>query len=137
MKTYYLFNINNEIFNLTKDYGYMLFKDFETIHKTEKDDYNVAFSAYQSLTSKFDKEKINNLITNNFSDNKFYHFEKPVHYYYNKYLDETCNVLVKNAFAICKCNTNKFELLKNIKDYNIFACDFENKNYFWLNEIYC
>lgn len=137
MRTYYIFNINKEMSILTKDSPYMLFKSLESIYKANKDDLYVASSLYEQLASKFNKNILNNKIAKKYKDNDHYMYTKDHHNYYNKYKDETCNLIIKNSYIICNCNKSKIELLQKINGYNLFACDFENKDYFWLDEIYC
>ena len=42
---------------------------------------------------------------------------------------------VKNSYLLCEGNTSKPYLLKSLTNYNFFVCDFDNKDYFWLDEI--
>lgn len=137
MRTYYIFNVNKEMSILTKDSPYMLFKSFESIYKSNRNDLFIASNLYEQIASKFDKLNINNMITKANIDSQFYLCHGDYHTYYNKYKDETCNVMVKNSFLLCKCNSSRIHLLESIKGYSLFACDFENKDYFWLDEIYC
>ncbi len=137
LRTYYIFNVNKEMSILTKDSPYMLFKSFESIYKSGREDLFVATNLYEQLASKFNKELVNNRISHNFLDNQFYIYTKNMHSYYNKYRDETCKIEVKNSYLICTCKNSRFELLRKLQGYSLFACDFENKDYFWLDEITC
>ena len=137
MRTYYIFNVNKEMSILTKDSPYMLFKSFESIYKADRDDLNLASNLYEQLASKFNKTMLNHKILKEYKDNQHYMYTKDYHTYYNKYKDETCNLKVKNSYIICNSNNSKMELLKKLSGFNFFACDFENKDYFWLDEIYC
>ena len=135
MRTYYIFNINKEMSILTKDSPYMLFKSLESIYKANRNDLFIATNLYEQLAAKFNKELVNNRISCDFHENQFYMYNHNNHSYYNKYRDETCNIEVKNSYLICKCKNSRFELLKRLKDFSFFACDFENKDYFWLDEV--
>lgn len=137
MRTFYIFNINKETAILAKDSPYMLFKSLESIYNGNKKDLYMATSLYEQLACKIDKDSLNKSILASFKNNQHYMFNSNHHSYYNKYLDETCNVVVKNSYIICNCNNAKLNLLKALGSNNLFACDFENKDYFWLNEIYC
>lgn len=135
MRTYYIFNINREMSILTKDSPYMLFKSLESIYKAGRGDLFIASNLYEQLASKFNKDIINNRISIDFHDDQFYMYNNNHHSYYNKYRDETCNIEVKNSYLICQCQNSKFGLLNHLRDYSFFACDFDNKDYFWLDEI--
>ena len=137
MRTYYIFNVNREMSILTKDSPYMLFKSFESIYQADKKDLFMATSLYEQLACRLNKIQLNSMISKNYKDNQHYMYTKDYHSYYNKYKDETCNITVKNSYIICNCNNSHMELLKKVSGFNLFACDFENKDYFWLDEIYC
>lgn len=137
MRTYYIFNINKEMSILTKDSPYMLFKSLESIYKANRSDLYMASSLYEQLACKFNKEALNKKILDANHQNQHYIFVNNEHKYFNKYRDESCNLKVKNSYMIYNSNCSKMELLHNLKTYNLFACDFENKDYFWLDEIYC
>ncbi|MBE6148687.1 MAG: sporulation inhibitor of replication protein SirA [Firmicutes bacterium] len=137
MRTYYIFNVNKEMSILTKDSPYMLFKSFESIYQADRNDLGMASNLYEQLASKFNKNILNQKIVNEYRDNQHYMYTKDRHTYYNKYKDETCNLTVKNSYIICNSNNSRLELLKRLSGFNLFACDFENKDYFWLDEIYC
>ena len=137
VRTYYIFNVNKQMSILTKDSPYMLFKSFESIYKSGREDLYMASNLYEQLATKFNKNILNSRITKAFKDNQHYICTKDHHAYYNKYKDESCELTVKNSYLICKCNNSKMELLKKLTGFNLFACDFANKDYFWLDEIYC
>ena len=137
MRTYYIFNVNKEMSILTKDSPYMLFKSFESIYLADRNDLGMASNLYEQLASKLNKAILNQKIVAHYKDNQHYMYTKDRHTYYNKYKDETCNITVKNSYIICCSNNSKLELLKKLSGFNLFACDFENKDYFWLDEIYC
>ena len=136
MRTYYIFNINKEMSILTKDSPYMLFKFLESINRKSNDLYT-ASNLYEQIAKRFNKVIINDKIYNKYKDNEYYIHSNDYHSYYNKYRDERCNITVKNSYLICNSNNSRLELLNSLNDYNLFVCDFENKDYFWLNEIYC
>lgn len=122
---------------LTKDSPYMLFKSFESIYLADRNDLGMASTLYEQLAAKFNKAMLNQKITEEYKGNQHYMYTKDHHNYYNKYKDETCNIIVKNSYLVCNSNNTKLELLKKLTGFNLFACDFENKDYFWLDEIYC
>jgi len=122
---------------LTKDSPYMLFKSFESIYLADRSDLYMASNLYEQLASKFNKNILNQKIVKEYKDNQHYMYTKDYHTYYNKYKDETSNLTVKNSYIVCNSNNSRLELLKKLNGFNLFACDFENKDYFWLDEIYC
>lgn len=137
MRIYYIFNVNKEMSILTKDSPYMLFKSFESIFRYGRDDLNVAKNMYNDLTCKFNQNLLNTRIEAKYKDNDFYYYTKNKHHYFNKYRNESCELDVKNNYLVCKCNSSRFDLLNCLNGFNLFVCDFQNKDYFWLDEIYC
>lgn len=133
MRTYYVFNINKEMSILTKDTPYVLYKSLESIHKTR--DVYMASSLYEQLASKFNKNMINNLLLESFKDNQHYIYVNNHHSYYNKYKEESCTIDVKNSYLLCNSNSGRLILLNKLTGFNLFACDFQNKDYFWLSEM--
>lgn len=137
MRTFYIFNVNKELSILTKDSPYMLFKSFESIYKSKRNDLYIASFLYEQLASSFNQNTINKKISNYYQDSDYYMYRNNSHKYYNKYKDEKIDLEVKHSYIIVNSNTTKIELLKSLNNLNLFVCDFENKDYFWLDEIYC
>ena len=115
----------------------MLFKSFESIYNSGRDDLYVASTLYEQLACKFNRNNINQKLKIAYKDNDYYIYRNNHHAYHNKYRGEDCDLEIKNSYIICNANTSKMEILKKLKGYNLFVCDFENKDYFWLDEIYC
>lgn len=137
LRTYYIFNINKEMSILTKDSPYVLFKSLESIYNLNTSDLYIASNLYEQIAKKFNRNIVNAKLYETYKDNDHYMYVNDYHTYYNKYKDEKCNVEVKNSYLICNSNSASLFLLRKLKEYSLFACDFENKDYFWLDEIYC
>lgn len=137
MREFYIFNINKEISLLAKDSPYMLYKSFETIYNSSKNSLAIAQNLYEQVAGRINQNVINQKIFASYKDSDYYFLANNIHNYYNKYRDETQKVIVKNSFLRCITNVNNLLLLKPLTQYNFFVCDFQNKDYFWLDEIYC
>ena len=118
MRKFYIFNINKNMCILAKDSPYMLYKSFEAIYKSNREDVGMAQNLYEQMTLRINQTMINNKI---YADNK------------DKSEEE--KLTVKNSYLLCEGNTSKPYLLKSLTNYNFFVCDFDNKDYFWLDEI--
>ena len=115
MRTFYIFKINNEFTALTRNCPYNLFKSMEKIYYTDKKNLNVAYNVYEQIVLPFKKDKIN------------------VDIFYN---DEQTKLIVNSSHMILKTTVmapSFFNILRNYS--NIFVCDFENKDYFWLESV--
>lgn len=137
MRTFYIFNVNKEMSILTKDSPYMLFKSFESIFRSNRVDLEIANNLYHQLASRVNKNIVNDRILNEYKDNQHYMCVSGKHNYVNKYRGEECNLEIKNSFLKCVCKGHSMCLMEALKGFNFFACDFENKDYFWLDEICC
>lgn len=136
MRKYYVFNVNKELTTLTKDSPYMLYKSFESIYKANKKDLVLAQKLYDGLANRINQKNINDKIYADNKNNHFYYVVNNSHHYYNKYKSYEEIVTVKNTFLSVESSADKLILLKSLKNYNLFVCDFENKDYFWLDEVY-
>ncbi|MEG2511167.1 MAG: hypothetical protein RSB00_02205, partial [Bacilli bacterium] len=63
MRTYYLFCIKDEIYDITKNSPKDLYCSFERIYKMNKNDINIGYNIYKRIANQINKPKINRLIT--------------------------------------------------------------------------
>lgn len=136
MRTFHIFNINESIYALTKDDEYPLFHTFEQIKNLRSSDLSIGINLYEQVAMPIDKDKYNKKVYKYLKDSDFYTVFNNKHSYINKYRDENSLLKINNAYI--KIVTNKefpefFKLLK--KEKSLFACDFDNKDYFWLSNI--
>ena len=85
MRKFYIFNINKNMCILAKDSPYMLYKSFEAIYKSNREDVGMAQNLYEQMTLRINQTMINNKIYADNKDNHFYYLVNNVHNYYNKY----------------------------------------------------
>lgn len=137
VRKFYIFNVNKEMSILTKDSPYMLFKSFESIYRSDRADFDIAYSLYGQLASKFNKGEVSKKISEKNLGSQHYIGSLNHHTYTNKYRGEKCELEIKNSYLLCESTGGNLYLLNGLKGYNLFACDFENKDYFWLDEICC
>ena len=121
---YYLFIINDRYFNNDSKYLYdLLYK----LKNMSKENYNYGISLFYNICNLFDTKSIKHYIKSKYNlkekNNKFY-------------LDNN------NYFEIRKscCIINKNKYLKEILcifyiyNKNIFICNFESNEYFWIKD---
>lgn len=136
MRTFYIFNINQNFYHLMKNNPYHLFRTLEDIHNFDKSEATIAHDLFETIASPINKIKVNNLIFKECQDNDFYSKFHNVHRIQNKYVPEDSTLVVNNAFLLLETNILKPSFFMDLKDYNhLFVCDFKNKDYFWLNEL--
>lgn len=124
MRKYYLFKINEKNINLNKNSLYNIFEELFYLNKN-KFDYGIQI--FNNLCVSIDTELILEKLKNK------YPFKN------NQILIEdleNTNVEIKKTFIIIETSKNAPSIFKYINqiEKNLFVCDFNNKDYFWLNE---
>lgn len=136
MRRFYIFNINKEFKTLTRNSPYNLFKTFENLYYLKDDSNHLAIDLYENITSPLDRTTINNKLFNSFQEDDHYSKFMNTHLYNNFYSDETTKLIVGNAYMVLDTTSPSPTFIDKLaKNSNYFACDFQNKDYFWLESI--
>ena len=136
MRTFHIFNVNNSVALLTRNDAYPLFHSFLKIKNLKESDLSLGINLYEQIANQIDRKKYTRNIYNHYKESDFYTKFQNNHTYINKYRDEKSYLKVKNAYIRIDTNREFPEFFKYLKkNHNLFACDFENKDYFWLNEL--
>lgn len=136
MRKFYVFYINNEFKKIAGTNPYNLYKTMENIYFLEKNDLSIGMNLFEQVAIPFDKNKMNKFIFENFKENDYYMNNRNTHRMYNKYRDETLIIETHFAYISIKTNISKKCIFKNIYlNKNLFVCDFENKDYFWIEKV--
>lgn len=134
MRVYYLFKINDSFSKLYYNKTYYLYKILEQISNSSKNDFIISYRIFEQIAVAYNKTDVNSNIYRLFSCNKNY--KKTL----NKHiLDdgvEKTKLTVYNTYIKIKTNQNLTSFFKVLKkEENVFVCDFNNKDYFWLNKV--
>ena len=121
---YYLFIIKNNFFKNNKEYLYDILYKLKTIHK---ENYNYGISLYYNICNLFDVKALKYYMktkTNlKFKNNKFY-LDK-----YNYFeIRKSCCVINNDKYL------REILCIFYIYNKNIFVCNFDNHEYFWLKD---
>ena len=135
MRTFYIFRINREMTLLLRESPYNLFKSLEGIYLLDKANIGYGKEMLDDLIVPIDKLKYNRLIYDKNKDNDFYMKIGDNHKIVNKYRKEETNIWVCNSHILLKTNIINKNIRKFLPLNELFACDFENKDYFWLEEL--
>lgn len=136
MRKFYIFNINDEFSILNKNDAYDLYKQMESIKKLDKDEFYIAIKIYETIAKTIDKNIMNKEVYNKHKDSYFYTKYKNVHMINNYYRNEESKLVIKKTYLLLETNIIKSEFFKDLKNKGLFVCDFENKDYFWLDSLY-
>ena len=136
MRTFHIFNVNDSIMTLTKDDTYPLYHSFLKIKNLSRNDLSVGINLFEQIAVKIDKKKFSRRLYTHYKECDFYTKFKDDHSYINKYRDEKTTLKLKNSYIRLETNKEYPEFFKYLKKSNsLFACDFDNKDYFWLKDI--
>ena len=114
MRTYYIFNVNKYYSYMYKDKPFKMYKIFEEIYYSR--DYNSikAYHVLEEIANPFNKIMLNEYIYNEYKYKYGYKRKDNIHY---------LNTTDKSILRINNYNNN------------LFVCDFENMDYFWLSKL--
>ncbi len=134
MRVYYLFKINDSFSNLYYNKTFYLYKMLEQISLSSKNDFIISYRLFEQMALPYNKTEVNSNLYKNFAFNENYTKILNKHI-----LDdgvEKTKLTVYNTYIKIKSNKNIssfFNVLSN--EQNIFVCDFNNKDYFWLDKV--
>ena len=117
------------------DKSNILFKMFNEIYSSNDQDLINKFRLFEQITIPINKKIFNNYIMLKHRDDIFYTKNDNVHTIEND--KEISRLTINNTFLKIKSNKNINSFIKDIVDSKecLFIIDFQNKDYFWINEI--
>ena len=135
MRVFYIYNINDFFTSIYDKYPYKLYKMLEDAYRTNKHNIVISSNYYEQITTKFNKLFINNYLKSNNKLDLYYYNKNNIHIISSG--EEYTKLMISSYCLKIKTNLNYPTFFKNIKNYsdNIFICDFENQDYFWLNKV--
>ncbi len=134
MRTYYLFKINDTFLNLYNNKEIYLYKMFEQIYRSSKNNIDISYRLFKQMINTYDRAKINYLLENSYMYHRYYKKINNNHYYDDG--NEKTKLMLYNTYIKIKANSNMPCFLNELlNENNIFVCDFKNKDYFWLNKV--
>ena len=134
MRVYYLFKINDSFSKLYYNKTYYLYKMLEQISLSSKNDFIISYRLCEQMAVAFNKTEINSKIYRRYAFDSNYLKTLNKHVLDNKV--EKTKLTVYNTYIKIKTNKNITEFFKVLSnEENIFVCDFNNKDYFWLSKV--
>ncbi len=134
MRTYYIFNVNKFYKYMYKNNPFKMYKIFEEIYYSRNYDNKRAFRVMEEVAIPFNKIMLNEYI----------YFEYKLKYGYKRSdnihilnTDEKTTLRINNYNIKLETDSNYSTFFDDIKSYNtnLFVCDFDNKDYFWLSKL--
>ena len=133
MRKYYLFVLKKEYYNFYKNKSYVLYKMLENLDSLKPYDFSYGIDIFKEMCLPFSYKVLKNYIDNKITHKKI---SSKVIKINNK--NEIIYLQLGYAKTIIKTNVNIPKIFKifNIYNKNIFVCDFQNNDYFWLNNCF-
>ena len=135
MRTFYIFKINNMFQTFYNDKSNILFKMLCEIYNSDSDDFINNFRLFEQITLPFNKKIFNNYILLKHGSDFYYSRKDNIHIIDSAY--EVSRLTVNTTHLKIKTNTNINSFIRDIIDTkeSVFVVDFDNKDYFWIDEI--
>ena len=127
MITYNIFSIKKEIYIIYKNNPKSLYKTLYNLNNLNKSDLNLGLSIYNEICNIINKQKIT----------KYINLLPITRNVKNKYLINKNVIIINSSKITLKYNEINEDIIYTLNNYNkyLFACDFKNNKYYWLNEI--
>lgn len=136
MRTFYLFKIKTNYSILTKNNPYNLYKTLEEIYHLKKDEIKIAYDLFSQIRDTFNKELLDNNIYEYYKSKYTYTKINNTHIINDYYTDEKSKLTINPTYLLIRSTKQIPTFLRTItKKNNIFVCDFDNIDYFWLDEL--
>ena len=135
MRTFYLFDVKENILKNYRNNYEELYSLLESIHYLKTEDIILGFNIYQKLVNPMKKEVYNDYIKKNNLGKENYICYNYTHTINDFYFNESTKMIINNSHIKIKTNKNVPSFFYNIRNFkNIFVCDFNNHDYFLLED---
>ena len=135
MRTFYLFDVKENILKNYRNNYEDLYSLLESIHYLKTEDIILGFNIYQRIVNPMKKEEYNDYIKKNNLGKENYICYNYTHTINDFYFNESTKMIINNSHIKIKTNKNVPSFFYNIRNFkNIFVCDFNNHDYFLLED---
>ncbi|MFA5602190.1 MAG: sporulation inhibitor of replication protein SirA [Bacilli bacterium] len=137
MRTYYIFCINNHFCTFYKENPHIIYDMLNQLYKLNKKDFMMGYRLFEQMCLPFNKNSLNEYIYNNHNKDISYQHINNNHIINNIYTNELSKLIVKNIYIKITTNLPYSILYNTLNRYNenLFICDFNNEDYFWLDKV--
>lgn len=137
MRTYYAFIIKDSLMHFYSKKPYSLYKILEQIYRLKNNDIVLGYRLLEQVTEPFGTRKTDKFIYKKHYDELEYSRLDDGHMIKNLYSEEITFLKVFHSHIRIKTNNNFSVFFNSMQEYNenIFVCDFENQDFFWMNKI--
>ena len=134
MRTYYSFNVNKYYGYMYKDNPFKMYKIFEEIYYSRDYDIVKTYHILEEIANPFNKIMLNEYIYFEYKLKYGYKRKDNIHYLSTT---ERTTLRINNYNIKLETESNYSVFFNDISNYNnnLFVCDFENMDYFWLSKL--
>ena len=137
MRTFYIFKIKKHFAILTRNNPYSLFKTIKEIYKLKESELKKTRNIFKYIQDTIDTDNINIQIYKQYKNKYTYTKFKDIHTINNYYTKEKSRLTINKTYMLLRTNEQIPSFLKTLTNtkQDMFACDFENKDFFWLEDL--
>ncbi|MBQ4263576.1 MAG: sporulation inhibitor of replication protein SirA [Bacilli bacterium] len=135
MRTFYLFELKDNILRNYKNNYEELYSMLESIHFLKTEDIVLGYTLFDKLVNPLKKSGLNDYIKERYLGNENYICYDNAHTINDFYYNESTKMIINNSHIRIKSNKNLPSFFFDMKgNANMFVCDFDNQDYFLLKE---
>ena len=137
MRIYFVFKVKEEYIDLYKDTPNTLYKILNQMYNMKRNEIGYGFNLFNQMINRFDKFDLDKYLYVLLHTKMKYSKKGDEHVLNNLYKDEVSVLKVKSTHILINANKSytEFFVLLNLYDTNLFVCDFNNHDYFFLSNI--
>ncbi len=136
MRIFYIFQIKKDLEKITKSNPYLLFHTLETIYYREPDDIKLGYIFLKQVIEPIQIKELDIALFKRYKDNYFYMKYRNTHSMHDVYRKENTTLILNKTYLKLETNVVKPRFLEELqKNHSLFVCDFEEKDYFWLDSL--
>jgi len=134
MRTYYIFNVNRYFTYMYKESPFKMYKIFEEIYHSRDYDRVKTYRVFEGIANPYNKIMLNEYVNYEYKHKYGYKREGNIHILNTR---ENTTLRINNYNIKIETDSNYTDFFKYINNYNenLFVCDFDNKDYFWLSKL--
>lgn len=136
MRTFYVFKIRKEYAILTKKNPYHLYKTIEQLYYVDQSEISLGLDLFEKIIEPLNQKQLDIELFKKYKDNYFYTKFRNIHQIHDIYRHEDTALKVGKSYLELESSIIRPSFLNELEEKeNLFFCDFENKDYFWLETI--
>ena len=137
MRIYFVFKIKEEYIELYKDTPSTLYNILNQMYYMKRNEIGYGFNLFNQMIDRIDKFDLDKYLYVLLHTKMKYSKKNDEHILNNLYKDEVSILKVKTTHIVINSNKSytEFFVLLNNYEPNLFVCDFNNHDYFFISKI--